>query len=118
MASELTVSVSVNFSKGGITLAKSHNITTDVAGDAFTYQVQSIGTVEESIEQGADVGTPGYIMIKNTDSTNYIEVGSTTGVYDIRINAGEVALYRHNSATIYAKANTGACLIEYVLIEA
>lgn len=118
MASELSVSASINFSKSGITLVKSHNITTDVAGDAFTYQVQSIGTVEEAIEQGTDVGTPGYLMIKNTDSTNYVEIGSTSGVYDIKISAGEIALYRHNSAIIYAKANTGACVIEYVLIEA
>ena len=39
------------------------------------------------------------------DATNFVEVGSTTGVYDIKLLAGEFALYRHNSATVYAKAD-------------
>ena len=117
MASELTVTAAFNYVKNNVSVNRSHSITVDVTGDAFTYQIQEIGTVEEIVEQGADVGTPGYILMRNLDATNYIEIGSTTGVYDIKLQAGEVAIYRHNSATIYAKANTGACLLEYFLIE-
>ncbi len=57
------------------------------------------------------------MLIVNLDSTNYVEIGSTTGVYDIKIKAGEFALYRHNSATVYGKATAAPCNVEYCLIE-
>lgn len=117
MSSELSITVRLNFSKSGAKVSRTENISVDVTGDAFTHEVQSVGTSEEELAQGADLGTPGYLLVINHDGTNYVEVGSTTGVYDIKLLAGEVALYRHNSATVYAKANTGACLVEYVLIE-
>ena len=118
MANELSLSVSLAFSKGGASVARSEGIQVTVTGDAFSHEVQEIGTVEEALAQGSELGTPGYIFIKNLDSTNYVEIGSTTGVYDIKLKAGEVCLYRHNSATVYAKSNTATCNVEYVLIEA
>ena len=117
MANELKLNVSINFSKGNAKVARQESVQVTITGDAFTHSVQSIGTSEEEITQGADPGTPGYMFIKNCDSTNYVEVGSTTGVYDIKLKAREIALYRHNSATVYAKANTAACLVEYCLVE-
>ena len=117
MANELSIAIKLNFSKGGAEVKRAESISVTVTGDAFTHDVQQIGTTEEAIAQGAELGTPGYIFIKNLDSTNYLEVGSTTGVYDIKLQAGEICLYRHNSATIYGKANTSAVNIEYVLIE-
>jgi len=117
MANEIVLSASITFKKGGAKVSRSEVVQVTVTGDAFSHEVQSVGTTEEALAQGADLGTPGYMFIKNMDATNYVEVGSTTGVYDIKLKAGEVALYRHNSATVYAKANTGACLVEYLLIE-
>ena len=117
MADEISIVVHLLFSKGGANLDKSENILVSVTGDAFTHAVQEVGTTEEALAQSADLGTPGYMLVKNLDSTNYVEIGSTTGVYDIKLKAGEVALYRHNSATVYAKANTAACKVEYSLIE-
>lgn len=117
MADEISIVVSMSFDKGGAKAERSESLSVDVTGDAFTHEIQEVGTTEEELAQGADLGTPGYIFVKNLDATNYVEVGSTTGVYDIRLKAGEVALYRHNSATIYAKANTAACKVEYWLIE-
>ena len=117
MANEIAISVSISFSKGGATVSRLEAIQVTVTGDAFSHEVQEVGTAEEELAQGADLGTPGYMFIKNLDATNYVEVGSTTGVYDIKLKAGEIALYRHNSATVYAKANTAACLCEYLLIE-
>lgn len=118
MSSELRVSVNLNFSKSGARVSKSYAATIDVTGDSFVSGVLSIGTTEEELTQLADLGTPGYVILKNLDATNYVEFGSTTGVYDIKLQAGECALYRHNSATLYAKANTAACLVEYTIIEA
>lgn len=117
MANELSIMVNLSFSKGGAEVTKSCNKNVTITGDAFTHGVQSVGTSEEELVQGAELGTPGYMLVINLDSTNYVEIGSTTGVYDIKLKAGEFALYRHNSATVYAKANTGTCLVEYCLIE-
>lgn len=119
MADELKISAKLSCTlSSGAGISKRYQATLDVSGDCFVHGTQSVGTSEEEITQLADLGTPGYMLIKNTDSTNYVEVGSTTGVYDIKLLAGEIALYRHNSATVYAKANTAACLVEYTLIEA
>jgi hypothetical protein len=117
MSSELKIVASMIFSKGGANANRAESIRVDVTGDAFTHEVQEVGTSEEELAQGADLGTPGYIFIKNLDDTNYVEVGSTTGAYDIRLKAGEFAVYRHNSTTVYSKANTAACKLEYWIIE-
>jgi len=117
MANELKVTCGLSFAKGGAKTRRNVNATLDVTGDVFTQEIQSVGTSEEELAQGADLGTPGYVLAKNLDGTNYVEIGSTTGVYDIKLEAGEVALWRHNSATLYAKANTAACLVEYIIVE-
>jgi len=117
MANELTVMLKLNFSKSGAKVSRNFAKSITVTGDAFTHEVQSVGTSEEELAQGADLGTPGVVMAINLDSTNYVEIGSTTGVYDIKLQAGEGAIWRHNSATLYAKANTAACLVEYIIIE-
>ena len=117
MSNELTLRASISFSKSGAEVKRTVSDSVTISGDSFTHGVQSVGTSEEELVQGADLGTPGVVLILNLDATNYVEVGSTTGVYDIKCKAGEFALYRHNSATVYAKANTGACLVEYIITE-
>jgi len=120
MADELSLMVTLSFNKGG---AKARRVVSDkvtVDGDAFTHGVQAIGTVEEEVAQGTDVGTPGWVLIINLDSTNYVEVGALTGEYAVLIEAGEFALYRHDkneSVTILAKANGGTVNIEYFIFE-
>ena len=118
MANELTVTAKLSFSKGGAKVNRAFTIDVNITGDAFTHEVQSVGTTEEELPQGADLGTPGFILVKNLDSTNYVEVGHSTGVYAAKLLAGEVCLFRLNSGTLYAKANTAACLVEYIIVEA
>ena len=117
MANELTLTASMLFDKGGVTPKLTASIQATITGDAYTRGVQTVGTTEEELVQGADLGTPGFVMIKNLDATNYVEIGATTGVYGIKLKAGEFALYRHNSATVFAKANTTACNVEFFIVE-
>jgi len=117
MADELSINATISFSKGGAKVNRSESASVTVTGDSFIHNVQSIDTSEEVVLEGTDLGTPGYMWIKNLDATNYVDVG-LTGAYQVRLKAGEIALYRvASSAAIYALANTGACLVEYVLIE-
>ncbi len=70
---------------------------------------QTIGTTEETIPT-SEITTLGWAVFRNLDSTNYIELGFSTGVYGVRLKAGEIATFRLNpGTTIYAKANTAAC---------
>ncbi|KKM19636.1 hypothetical protein LCGC14_1653560 [marine sediment metagenome] len=117
MAGKLAISARLVYDKNGANTRRSEGISVDVAGDSFTHEIQSVGTSEEELAQGVDLGTPGYVYLKNLDGTNFVEIGSTTGVYDVKMLAGEIALYRHNSASIFAKADTAACLVEYTIIE-
>ena len=115
MAGELSLSARLIFDKGGASARMSEGISVDVTGDAFTHEVQEIGTSEEILAQGTDLGTLGYLMLKNLDSTNYVQVG-ITGQYSIRLRAGEIALFRAD-ADIYAKANNAAVKLDKMLIE-
>lgn len=115
MADELSLVVSVAFNKGGISTQRSESLSVDVAGDAFTHQVQAIPTSNTALLEGVAIGTPGYIFIKNLDSTNYVEVG-ITGQYCIKLLAGEIALFRATAA-IFALANSATCNVEYWMIE-
>lgn len=119
MADEITVTQNIRVKNGNLEITKSH------AGKKFTQDAiggpvpgfQKIGTSEETVST-TDIGTLGYCWMKNLDDTNYIEVGFSTGVYGIRLEAGEVALFRLNpSSTIYAKANTAECNAEISIFE-
>jgi len=120
MSNELALMVSLSFSKGGAKVRRVASIKVDVAGDAFTHGVQQIGTSEEEIAQGNEVGDPGWVLIINLDDTNYIEVGALTGEYTVKILAGEFACFRFDkeeSVTVLAKANSAAVNIEYFIFE-
>ena len=115
MANELSLRVSLSFDKNSAQVRRSDGISVDVAGDAFTKQVQSIPTSNTALDAGAAIGTQGYIYIKNLDATNFVTVG-ITGSYSIKLLAKEFALFRA-AAAIFALADTSACLVEYVIIE-
>ncbi len=118
MANEIAIVVSMSFSKGGAIAQRAESISVDVTGDTFSHEVQLVTFGSEvELAQGTLLGTPGYLFLKNLDATNFVKIGATTGVYTIKIKPGEVALYRHESATIYARADTGDCNVEYWLIE-
>ena len=67
-----------------------------------------IGTTEESLNLTAEITAPGVCSIKNLDAANYIEVGSATGSYLVKVLAGETWVMRLSASTLYLKANTAA----------
>ena len=117
MANELTVSASLSFSKSGVEASLSYGgLRFTVTGAKATRIVQAIGTSEEALDLG-DVGTSGYILIKNLDSTNYVSIRPGTGTANcIKLKAGEIAMFRIETAP-WAIANTAACNVEFLLIE-
>lgn len=86
------------------------------ASQGIDNRAHTIGTSEESISF-TDIGTNGWVQCHNTDATNYVEVGFSTGVYGIKLKAGDRAQFRLNTgATIYLKANTASCRVQVMHI--
>lgn len=76
---------------------------------------QEIGTSEEALTVG-DVSSLGLVVIKNLDETNFVEVGLTAS-YTIKLLPGQACLFPP-AGTLYAKANTAACDVEYYVFPA
>jgi hypothetical protein len=108
----------LRYSKSPDSASLSTSFFADQTGDKYQAGVATIGTTEESLDKG-DVGTIAYIAVRNLDTTNYIQLGSTTGVYAMIIKAGKGAVFPWGSATTpFVKANTAAVELEYLMIEA
>lgn len=123
MADELVISVAANFSKSGVSLDTSDmglvGLEIDVSGTDWVKATQSIGTTAELLGKG-EITTPGFLIIKNTDATNYVELEKatfSTTAGTVKIKAGEFAVFRVSSTTLYACANTSACIVNYCWLE-
>ena len=117
MANELNASVSLSFLKSDAQVQAIASSAFDVTGDAYGKIVQEVGTTEEELNQPGEVGTPGWTYVRNLDDTNYVEIGCVTTSYTIKLKAGEFCLFRASGSTIYAKANTAACNVEFCVVE-
>ncbi len=120
MANEITQTVNLTVSKNNASSSFSCIKRIDMTGSAITQATQSIGTTAEVLALGDIVTAPGNLAIKNLDSTNYIEIGGDSGltVFKVKLLAGQSLIFTPTSATIYAKANTAAVLIQALAIEA
>lgn len=123
MADELTLSISANFSKSGISIDSSDmgllGLQFTVSGTDWVKSTQSIGTTAEVLGKG-EITTPGYLIVKNLDATNYVEFEKatfSTTAGTVKLKAGEIAMFRVSSSTLYACANTDACIVTYLWIE-
>lgn len=115
MANELNLQVTVTYTKGNDSLSRGLSGLVSVASTARTDDVQNIGTTETTLNLGTVTPT-GYAFFHNLDATNYVELGKATGVYVLKLLAGEFALLRLDTwSTIFAKANTAAVDLEYCL---
>ena len=120
MANEITLSCLLSYIKGGVSLNLGKSgLRRDVAGEDSIHNTQTIGTSEEALQMGDIAAAGGYMYIRNTDSTNFVTLRAGTGEADlVRLNAGDIAIFRLASAGPYAIADTAAVLVEYAVIEA
>jgi hypothetical protein len=117
MANELSYSISATETKNGVTFSKSFtSLLASVSGDSPISNLQTIGTSDETLDIG-DISTVGFIFAKNLDSTNYVQIGYTSGTYFGRLKPGEACGIRLDASVtaVHAKANTGAIKLEYLL---
>lgn len=115
MANEISVTGSISLSNTNIEITKSFSDLVTQTTERYHASVQTIGTTEEALTIG-DISTIGYGIFHNADTTNFIELG-LTGSYTVKLKAGEWAIFRLDSNAPYAKADTAACKLEYILLE-
>lgn len=120
MADEISITARLRAYKSLLNIDRSlSNQTFDMSGSTFYANLQTIGTTYEAVTVGADLGTAGWSMFINHDTTNYVEIGLDVGAafYGlIKLMPGELALFRLTTSTFYARANTGACKLEVVIV--
>jgi hypothetical protein len=117
MANELTVVSSLSFTKGGVTVAFGGTKTVTVAGDKYIKTVQAIGTSEEAIQKG-ELGTLGFMCVKNLDDTNFVLIVGATGLTSgNKLMPGESGVFRLSGNAPFAKADTAPCNIEFMIVE-
>ena len=116
MASEIKVEQRVSVLNGNLNFAyppSGSSVAADqTAAGGPTPGMMSVGTSEESTAF-PELGTLGWVILHNTDATNYVQWGFSTAVYGGRMEAGEKAgpFRLEPGTTLYLKANTAACLV-------
>ena len=75
---------------------------------------ESVATGSASVLVASSVSAATYIYIRNTDTTNYLELKNDAGNVFGRLNAGECLLFCIAPSTGFeVQANTAAVVIEY-----
>ena len=120
MANELTVNIpSISFAKGTLSI----NITpspsplqVSVTGVHSVHDQIALTTTDSNISKG-NIGTIGWVYVKNLDVTNQVQIGGDGTTYPITLNPGEYGTFRWNAAAFHAKCTAGTPSLEYMLIE-
>src|SRR5262245_53922502 len=112
MASELKINFGVTYANGALADAVApYTASVNQTTQQFHGTVVSVGTSEEDLTTG-DIGTLGYIYVKNLDATNYVQWGPKSGGSMVafgRLKAGESAILRlEPGITLRWVANTAA----------
>lgn len=123
MANEGTIQQLLQWVNGSRTVTKQGNKQFDVAGDNYAAAIVSAATSATVLSLPSDFGTPGWAWFTNLDATNYVEIGNNNGgspVYTVKLKPGMSCLIPLTMAktAIVLKANTAACDVEYVILEA
>lgn len=117
MASEITLSFGFSATKSSLKYSNpSHSLLVDLTGTRYLVNCQRVGTADEALVVG-DLATAGYMWAKNLDPTNYIQIGLAAS-YTIRLKALQELLVPIDTLSLFAKANTAECLLQYVIFEA
>ena len=110
MANEITARAALLITKNGIQSANDFTEQSDLTGNAFFSNVQTIGISAEPVFFG-DLGSANIALFQNLDPANYVElaldVPATAQVF-VKLNPKAVAIIPLKTLAIYAKANAAA----------
>lgn len=122
MANEISITAKLSVSKGGTTVTNATSTDSiDMTGTNMLTLVQNIGTSYEALTlTDIDTASKYFVMLRNKDATNYVEVSFDAGsTYSLRMDAGELCgpLPIVAGEQIGCRANTAACEVEIICCE-
>lgn len=122
MAGEIVAGLSIQFR--GAQLINYVNLVLDQATKGRAGGFMNVTTGGITLVVGA-VGTPGILIMRNVDATNYVKwgpdnAGSLVELGRLPPATNEFALFRlaPSGVTLRLQANGGTCKVEYELLEA
>lgn len=121
MANEITLTASLSAYKASVmSSAIGRSITGatfTMTGSPYILSEVSVAITATLIPLGA-VTAPHWAYFKNLDATNFLKIrNGATGADLAKLLPGEVAFVPLNDAAVpYAIADTGACLLEYLIL--
>lgn len=118
--SALNITAAITDSTISLTRRTDNLSVTTAAGNVDNRIISVVHSGETTHTFSTDIGNAGYVYLKNLDATNYVDVGFATGVYPIRLKAGQVGLLPITpaQASLFLLANTAACRVEIYVHEA
>jgi len=99
---------------------ETQRLTRDLTGTRKYANTQTIGTSYEAVTVGADLASRGYAFFRNLDPTNFVEIGgevNSSFAGRIKLIAGDVAILPLSTDGLYARADTGAVELDYLILE-
>jgi len=120
MANTLSFSAAIQLLEQGtqISVAPSNQVT--LSGNNYQGNIQSIGSTSEIITL-TDVGSSGYVFLKNLDATNFVSVAQTNPAVAaaalVKLLPGEWCFFPTPLTAIYAIADTSACDLQIIFAE-
>jgi hypothetical protein len=124
MTNEITANLRIQLSNAGLTDDfNPGKIQITQTGQIIFSRVVSIATTETSVAL-TGITTPGVCYLRNLDATNYVEAGTTTTDYPIKLRQYGVSgipnilTLNASKTTLYLKANTAACKVLITVYEA
>lgn len=130
MANEISVTAILQYTNTAQNIAalllqeggSSNNALFSITGKNFVLNTKSFPTSAggTAIPLGGITGNLGWAAIKNNDPTNFITVlNAASGTTFLKLKPLEMAVFRFDTSVTAPAilANTGACLVEYLILE-
>jgi len=122
MADEITIIAGISVAKSNLSATiPTTSSTVDLSGTKFIRNCQAVGTTYEAVSVG-DLSSAGWCMIKNLDTTNYVEFGvevSAAFYPFVKILPGETAgPFKLATLSAFARANTASVVADIFITEA
>ena len=117
MANEIKANVSLSVKTAlGAKLDRFESKSINMTGESILQTTQLVEASNVTLDMtNTELGTPGYVFIRNMDPTNYCSIGLTSS-YTIKLKAGEFCLFRA-AADLYAAFNTSSGYLEIIVVE-
>lgn len=115
-----TIQASINLISSGLSSAVSKSLTETSTGSDSIVEAQTIATGSWQAIGIGNCASADWILLLNTDTTNYVEVAIDSGGSNkiAKLSAGRFLILPLSSGvTLYAQANTAACVIQKAVVE-